>query len=188
MRGGGGHGLCVGRVPDPLFPAQRLAPVRLVLPDRRGRGAGSPPLRRWSHEDLALVLAVVFIVCAILSMHASVRSQHVTRARLLERQGRTSKHPFLYLVLAVLSLIWLRFQSAQPATLNRPSHVAADGSVAMVDVGAKARHRAHGARLRAACGCRPPRPRRCATRRCPRATRSSPRRSRASSRPSGPAS
>jgi len=66
-------------------------------------------------KALAIVLAVVFVGCAILSIAHPLEPSTVTRALGFSSDKAHAKHPFLYFVLAVLSLIWLRFQSAQPA-------------------------------------------------------------------------
>jgi len=66
-------------------------------------------------KALAIVLAVVFIGCAILSIMHPLEPSSITRALGFSSDKAHAKHPFLYFVLAVLSLIWLRFQSAQPA-------------------------------------------------------------------------
>lgn len=66
-------------------------------------------------KALAIVLAVVFIGCAILSIVHPLEPSSITRALGFSSDKAHAKHPFLYFVLAVLSLIWLRFQSAQPA-------------------------------------------------------------------------
>jgi hypothetical protein len=66
-------------------------------------------------KALAIVLAVVFIGCAILSIMHPLEPSSITRALGFSSDKAHAKHPILYFVLAVLSLIWLRFQSAQPA-------------------------------------------------------------------------
>jgi hypothetical protein len=66
-------------------------------------------------KALAIVLAIVFVGCAILSIAHPLEPSTVTRALGFSSDKAHAKHPFLYFVLAVLSLIWLRFQSAQPA-------------------------------------------------------------------------
>jgi hypothetical protein len=66
-------------------------------------------------KALAIILAVVFVGCAILSIAHPLEPSTVTRALGFSSDKAHAKHPFLYFVLAVLSLIWLRFQSAQPA-------------------------------------------------------------------------
>jgi hypothetical protein len=66
-------------------------------------------------KALAIVLAVVFIGCAILSIVHPLEPSSITRALGFSSDKAHAKHPFLYFVLAVLALIWLRFQSAQPA-------------------------------------------------------------------------
>ena len=66
-------------------------------------------------KALAIVLAVLFVVCAIVSIAHPLEPSTVTRALGFSSDKAHAKHPFLYFVLAVLSLVWLRFQSAQPA-------------------------------------------------------------------------
>ncbi len=66
-------------------------------------------------KALAIILAVVFVGCAILSIAHPLEPSTVTRALGFSSDKAHAKHPFLDFVLAVLSLIWLRFQSAQPA-------------------------------------------------------------------------
>jgi len=66
-------------------------------------------------KSLAIALAIIFVLCAILSFLHPLDANQVTRALGFSNDKVHSKHPFLYLVLAVLSLIWLRFLSAAPA-------------------------------------------------------------------------
>ena len=66
-------------------------------------------------KALAIVLAVVFVICAVVSIAHPLEPTSVTRALGFSNDKAHAKHPFLYFVLAVLSLVWLRFQSAQPA-------------------------------------------------------------------------
>jgi len=66
-------------------------------------------------KALAIVLVVVFVGCAILSIAHPLEPSTVTRALGFSNDKAHAKHPFLYFVLAVLALIWLRFQSSQPA-------------------------------------------------------------------------
>ena len=66
-------------------------------------------------KALAIVLAVAFVGCAILSIAHPLEPNAITHALGFSNDKAHAKHPFLYFVLAVLSLIWLRFQSAQPA-------------------------------------------------------------------------
>jgi hypothetical protein len=66
-------------------------------------------------KGLAVTLAVVFVFCAILSFLHPLAPNAVTSALGFASDKPHVKHPVLYLVLAVLSLIWLRFASAQPA-------------------------------------------------------------------------
>lgn len=66
-------------------------------------------------KGLAVLLAVVFIICGIISIVHPFPPSAVTHALGFSNDKSHAKHPFLYFVLAVLSLIWLRFQSAQPA-------------------------------------------------------------------------
>jgi hypothetical protein len=53
-------------------------------------------------KPLSLVLAVVFVIVAVMYFFGIVLQHHV-------------KHGVLALVLAVLCLVWYRFQSASPA-------------------------------------------------------------------------
>ena len=66
-------------------------------------------------KALAIVLAVVFVGCAILSIMHPLDTTHLTSALGFSNDKPHTKHPFLYFILAVLALIWLRFQSAAPA-------------------------------------------------------------------------
>jgi hypothetical protein len=66
-------------------------------------------------KGLALVLVIVFVLCAILSVLHPMAPNTVTSALGFSSDKPHVKHPVLYLVLAVLALIWLRFQAAQPA-------------------------------------------------------------------------
>jgi hypothetical protein len=66
-------------------------------------------------KALAIVLAVVFVLCGILSILHPLDPSAATRALGFSSDKVHAKHPFLYFSLAVLSLIWLRFQSAAPA-------------------------------------------------------------------------
>jgi uncharacterized protein YjeT (DUF2065 family) len=66
-------------------------------------------------KSLAIALAVIFILCGILSILHPLAANEMTRALGFSSDKAHAKHPFLYFVLAVLSLIWLRFQSAAPA-------------------------------------------------------------------------
>ena len=66
-------------------------------------------------KALAIVLAIVFVGCAILSIAHPLEPSSLTSALGFSSDKVHSKHPFLYFILAVLSLVWLRFQNAQPA-------------------------------------------------------------------------
>jgi hypothetical protein len=66
-------------------------------------------------KSLAIALAIIFVLCGILSIMHPLGSNEMTRALGFSSDKAHAKHPFLYFVLAVLSLIWLRFQSAAPA-------------------------------------------------------------------------
>jgi uncharacterized protein YjeT (DUF2065 family) len=66
-------------------------------------------------KALAIALAVVFVLCGILSIMHPLDANSMTRALGFSSDKAHAKHPFLYFVLAVLSLVWLRFQSAAPA-------------------------------------------------------------------------
>jgi hypothetical protein len=66
-------------------------------------------------KALAIALAVVFVACAILSIMHPLAPSGLTHALGFSSDKAHAKHPFLYFILAVLALIWLRFQSAAPA-------------------------------------------------------------------------
>ena len=66
-------------------------------------------------KALAIVLAVVFVACAVLSIMHPLEPSSMTHALGFSNDKAHAKHPFLYFILAVLALIWLRFQSASPA-------------------------------------------------------------------------
>jgi hypothetical protein len=66
-------------------------------------------------KALAITLAVVFVLCGILSILHPLEPNAATRLLGFSSDKVHAKHPFLYFVLAVLSLIWLRFASAAPA-------------------------------------------------------------------------
>ena len=66
-------------------------------------------------KSLAIALAIIFVLCGVLSIVHPLAANEMTRALGFSSDKAHAKHPFLYLVLAVLSLIWLRFQSAAPA-------------------------------------------------------------------------
>lgn len=65
-------------------------------------------------KSLAIALAVIFVLCAILSILHPLDANVMTRALGFSNDKPHEKHPFLYFVLAVLALIWLRFQSGAP--------------------------------------------------------------------------
>jgi len=64
---------------------------------------------------LAIVLAVVFLVAGVLSILHPLEPTSLTRMLGFSSDKVHAKHPFVYFILAVLALIWLRFQSAAPA-------------------------------------------------------------------------
>ena len=66
-------------------------------------------------KSLAIALAIIFVLCGILSILHPLEANEMTRALGFSSDKVHAKHPFLYFVLAVLALIWLRFQSAAPA-------------------------------------------------------------------------
>jgi hypothetical protein len=66
-------------------------------------------------KGLAIILAVVFVIAAVVSVLHPLAPSPLTSALGFSNDKPHLKHPVLYLVLAVLSLVWLRFQSAQPA-------------------------------------------------------------------------
>ncbi len=66
-------------------------------------------------KSLAIALAVIFILCGILSIMHPLEANELTRTLGFSSDKVHAKHPFLYFVLAVLALIWLRFQSTSPA-------------------------------------------------------------------------
>ncbi|HEY5350209.1 MAG TPA: hypothetical protein VIJ64_10765 [Candidatus Lustribacter sp.] len=63
-------------------------------------------------KSLAIALAVIFVLCGILSIVHPLAANEMTRALGFSNDKVHAKHPFLYFVLAVLALIWLRFQAA----------------------------------------------------------------------------
>jgi uncharacterized protein YjeT (DUF2065 family) len=63
-------------------------------------------------KSLAIALTVIFVLCGILSILHPLAANELTRALGFSNDKVHAKHPFLYFVLAVLALIWLRFQSA----------------------------------------------------------------------------
>jgi hypothetical protein len=66
-------------------------------------------------KALAIALALIFVACAVLSIMHPLGPSSLTHALGFSSDKAHAKHPFLYLILAVLSLVWLRFQSAAPA-------------------------------------------------------------------------
>jgi hypothetical protein len=66
-------------------------------------------------KSLAIALAIIFVLCGILSILHPLEANHVTSLLGFSSDKVHEKHPFLYFVLAVLALVWLRFQSAAPA-------------------------------------------------------------------------
>jgi hypothetical protein len=66
-------------------------------------------------KALAIALAIVFVGCAVLSILHPLEANSMTRALGFSSDKAHEKHPFLYFILAVLALVWLRFQSAVPA-------------------------------------------------------------------------
>jgi hypothetical protein len=66
-------------------------------------------------KALAIALVVIFLACAVISIIHPFEPSGLTRALGFSNDKGHEKHPFLYFVLAVLALIWLRFQTAQPA-------------------------------------------------------------------------
>jgi hypothetical protein len=66
-------------------------------------------------KSLAIALAVIFVLCAVLSIVHPLEANQMTRALGFSSDKTHEKHPVLYFALAVLALIWLRFQSAAPA-------------------------------------------------------------------------
>jgi uncharacterized protein YjeT (DUF2065 family) len=66
-------------------------------------------------KSLAIALAIVFVLCGVLSIVHPLAANEITRALGFSSDKAHEKHPVLYFALAVLSLIWLRFQSAAPA-------------------------------------------------------------------------
>lgn len=66
-------------------------------------------------KSLAILLTVVFVLCAVLSVLHPLAANAVTSALGFSNDKPHVKHPFLYIVLAVLSLIWLRMSSARTA-------------------------------------------------------------------------
>jgi hypothetical protein len=66
-------------------------------------------------KALAIVLTLAFIAAGVLSILHPLPPDAITRALGFSSDKVHAKHPFLYFVLAVLSLIWLRFQSSARA-------------------------------------------------------------------------
>jgi uncharacterized protein YjeT (DUF2065 family) len=66
-------------------------------------------------KSLAIALAIIFVLCGVLSILHPLAANEMTRALGFSSDKAHEKHPVLYFALAVLSLIWLRFQSAAPA-------------------------------------------------------------------------
>ena len=66
-------------------------------------------------KAFALVLFLIFVACAILSLVHPLAPSMIADALGFSSDKPHVKHPVLYLVLAVLTLIWLRFATAQPA-------------------------------------------------------------------------
>lgn len=66
-------------------------------------------------KSLAIALAIIFVLCAILSILHPLAANELTRALGFSSDKAHEKHPVLYFALAVLSLVWLRFASAAPA-------------------------------------------------------------------------
>jgi len=66
-------------------------------------------------KALAIVLAIAFLACAALSFVHPLPPDSITRALGFSNDKVHEKHPVLYIALAVLSLIWLRFQTSAPA-------------------------------------------------------------------------
>ena len=66
-------------------------------------------------KSLAIALAIMFVLCGIISILHPLEANEMTRALGFSSDKVHAKHPFLYFALAVLALIWLRFQSAAPA-------------------------------------------------------------------------
>ena len=66
-------------------------------------------------KPLAIVLAVMFLILAACAFTGAIHGG----PRSLGLDGLPhAKHGVLYVILAVLSLIWLRFQSAAPARVS----------------------------------------------------------------------
>lgn len=66
-------------------------------------------------KGLAVILTIVFVLAAVLSILHPLPPSEITSALGFSSERAHLKHPVVYLALAVLSLIWLRFQSAAPA-------------------------------------------------------------------------
>ncbi len=65
-------------------------------------------------KALAILLAVVFFALAIFAFTGMVNGGAHGVAHAAGLDGTThTKHGVLYVILALLSLVWLRFQSAQ---------------------------------------------------------------------------
>jgi Co/Zn/Cd efflux system component len=63
-------------------------------------------------KTLALVLALIFIVAAILAYGGFA---HFSSHLLGFDGGHNTKHAILYAILAILSLLWYRMSNPQPA-------------------------------------------------------------------------
>jgi hypothetical protein len=63
-------------------------------------------------KGLAVLLAVIFALAGVLSILHPLEPSGLTSALGFASDKAHVKHPFAYFALAVLSLIWLRFQSA----------------------------------------------------------------------------
>ena len=62
-------------------------------------------------KALAIVLAIVFVGCAILSIAHPLEPSSITRAIGFSNDKPHTKHAIAYFVLALLALVWIRFQT-----------------------------------------------------------------------------
>jgi hypothetical protein len=62
-------------------------------------------------KPLAGILVVVFVIFAALAIIHPLESSSITRAIGFSNDKPHTKHAILYFVLALLSLVWIRFQT-----------------------------------------------------------------------------
>ena len=119
---GRGRRISFGGLLDALLSVERPAPVRLVLRRRGPDLLRSRPQGNHHMRVIAIALAIIFFVLGIL--------YGMGKINLFTQSGPRHAHHITHLVilwvLALLCLIWARFQSAPAVKL---SHIAADASV-----------------------------------------------------------